>query len=178
MGVLVASAQTSSAPVATNAHNNYTSRVSTDNEIREMANKLELNEANYIRFRDLSRARNEQLREANNMYANDAAGLKKRVQTINKEFENQLAQTFSQKQYTAFLELQGRVADGIGSQAAGYGGSSFESNAATGTSTNGGAVNNANDANKPHIMGNSGHENGKVTGEKRKSKMKKRNKDK
>jgi hypothetical protein len=155
--VLIASAQTSS--IATNTKSEYTSKVSTDTEIRQMANQLQLNEGLYIRFRDLSKSRNEQLREAQNMYANDAAGLKKRVHAINQEFENQLAQNLSQTQYTAYLASQGRVPTGNNNQATGYGGVSLE-NSATGTSTNGGAVNTnsdntldkASDANKPMIL--------------------------
>jgi len=177
MGVLVASAQTSSGTVATNSKTNNTSRVSTDAEIRQMANQLQLNEATYIKFRDLNKARNEQLREANNMYANDAAGLKSRVQAINKNFESQLAQSVSEKQFTAYLESQGRTPAGSGYQAAGYGGNSMESGAATGTSVNGGAVdaNSTDEANKAAVIeyGNKNQSSTKEEKRKKKAKNKK-----
>jgi len=183
MGVLSASAQTSSSNTNTATTNaNYASRVSTDKEIRDTANRLQLNEGQYIRFRDLSRARNEQLREANNMYANDAAGLQARLNTINKTFEIQLAQEISSKQFTAYLESQGRANGAIGTsyQAGGYGGSSLEGGSATGTSTNGGAVNsNTNSSgtinNSTNVSENANPTN-EPTNRKEKKKKKARNK--
>ncbi len=183
MGVLIASAQTVSGTNTTNSKDNVASRVSTDIEIRQRANQLQLNEGKYIIFRDLSKARNEQLSEAQNMYANDAAALTKRVQAINQTFETQLAQNLSQSQFTAYLETQGRVPSGSGSQAAGYGGVSLEGGAATGTSTNGGAVNNnasdtnlnnASEANKPMIMDNEKQGKRKADKERRKNKRSKK----
>lgn len=181
MGVFLASAQTGAGNTTTSSPTSYTSRVSTDNEIRQVATQLQLNEGQYIKFRDLSRARNEQLREANNMYANDAKAYKARVQAINKDFESQLAQSVSQKQFADYLAFQGRVPSGSNNQASGYGGTSTDGGAAVGTSVNGGAVNNktsdkkvnnAADPNKPAIMNNEGMSEGNTNSDRRKNKTK------
>jgi uncharacterized protein YdbL (DUF1318 family) len=148
MGVMVAAAQTGGAKPSENtkivrSNKAYLSVVSTNDEIRHIATQMQLNEGQYIRFRDLSRARNEQIKEINNMYANDAAMRQSKLMAANQEFEKQLAQTISQSQFNEYLASQGRApepAPGSIHQAVGYGGRSMEGGAATGTSNNGGAV--------------------------------------
>lgn len=147
-GVMAAVAQTGGGTtpgnISAKSNRNYLSSVSTNDDIRQLANRMQLNEAQYIRLRDLTRAKNDQLREINNMYANDPNNRQQKMQAANQEFERQLAQSVSQSQFTAYLETQGRApgnAMGNTLQATGYGGQSLEGGAATGTSVNGGAVN-------------------------------------
>jgi hypothetical protein len=110
-------------------------KVSTNEEIRTLANQLQLNEGQYIRLRDLSKARQEQISEINSMYSNDPSMRQAKLQAAQQEFDSQLAQSISQKQFTAYLELQGRTpaTSAPAYQAGGYGGSSLEEGATTGT---------------------------------------------
>jgi hypothetical protein len=110
-------------------------KVSTNEEIRTLANQLQLNEGQYIRLRDLSRARQEQIAEINSMYSNDPSMRQAKLQAAQQEFDSQLAQAISPKQFTAYLELQGRTpaSSGTAYQAGGYGGRSLEESATTGT---------------------------------------------
>lgn len=102
-------------------------QVSTNKDIRQMANKLQLNEGQYIRLRDLSKARQEQIDEINSMYSNDPAMRQAKIQAAQQEFDAQLAQSINQKQFTAYLEMQGRSpAEAKAYQAGGYGGRSLE----------------------------------------------------
>ncbi|MGV3640579.1 MAG: hypothetical protein ACO1NZ_08685 [Adhaeribacter sp.] len=92
-----------------------------------MANKLQLNEGQYIRLRDLTKTRNEQIEEINSMYSNDPAMRQAKIQAAQQEFDNQLAQSVNQKQFTAYLEMQGRSpAESKAFQAGGYGGRALE----------------------------------------------------
>ncbi|GEO03690.1 hypothetical protein AAE02nite_13540 [Adhaeribacter aerolatus] len=189
LSVLAVSAQTEgSAGMAHHTgkpNKDYLSTVSTSDAIRQLSNQMQLNEGQYIRLRDLSRAKNEQVREINNMYANDAATRQQKLQAANQEFERQLAQTVSQEQFTAYLATQGRApanTAGNNYQATGYGGQSLEGAAATGTSVNGGAVN-PNEAgttnNQGAINANTGSNKEKkakhIKKENRRNKMKKDN---
>lgn len=111
-------------------------QVSTNAEIRDLANKLQLNEGQYIRLRDLSKARQEQIAEINSMYSNDPAMRQAKLQAAQREFDSQLAQSIGQKQFTAYLELQGQAAgSGAAYQAAGYGGRSLEEGTGAGSQT-------------------------------------------
>jgi hypothetical protein len=103
-------------------------QVSTSNEVRQLANQLQLNEGQYIRLRDLSKTRQEQITEINSMYSNDPAMRQAKVMAAQQEFDAQLAQAVTQKQFTAYLQLQGRSPGGAGAayQAGGYGGRSLE----------------------------------------------------
>jgi hypothetical protein len=109
-------------------------QVSTNAEIRNLANQLQLNEGQYIRLRDLSKARQEQIAEINSMYSNDPAMRQAKIQAAQQEFDSQLAQSIGSKQFTAYLQLQGRhpASSGGTYQAAGYGGRSLEEGTATG----------------------------------------------
>lgn len=110
-------------------------QVSTSAEIRNLANQLQLNEGQYIRLRDLSKARQEQIAEINSMYSNDPAMRQAKIQAAQKEFDSQLAQSIGQKQFTAYLQLQGRTpaSSSPAYQAGGYGGRSLEEGTTTGT---------------------------------------------
>ncbi len=129
-------------------------QVSTNDEVRKLANRLELNEAEYIALRDLMKSRNEQMAEVNSMYSNDPAMRQSKTAAINKEYESNLSKSLNTKQYTAYLESQGRTAPaaGTGLEASGYGGRSLESGAATApantttpaTGTNGNVITNGN----------------------------------
>lgn len=102
-------------------------QVSTSKDLRLMANKLQLNEGQYIRLRDLTKTRNEQIEEINSMYSNDPAMRQAKIQAAQQEFDNQLAQSVNQKQFTAYLEMQGRSpAESKAFQAGGYGGRALE----------------------------------------------------
>ncbi|KAA5547695.1 hypothetical protein [Adhaeribacter rhizoryzae] len=175
LGVFVASAQNNDA----RTNKDFVSSVSTNDQIRQLSNKMQLNEGQYIRLRDLSRAKNEQIREINNMYVNDATTRQQKLQAVNQDFEKQLAQTVSQEQFTAYLATQGRAPmnnAGNTYQATGYGGQSLESGAATGTSVNGGAANpsdaNINNNSNTNVNGNDAKEKKKAKKEKRSGKMK------
>jgi hypothetical protein len=110
-------------------------QVSTNEEIRSLANQLRLNEGQYIRLRDLSKARQEQIAEINSMYSNDPAMRQAKIQAAQQEFDSQLAQSIGQKSFTAYLQLQGRNPDASGAayQAGGYGGRSLEEGTTMGT---------------------------------------------
>ncbi|MDB5261271.1 MAG: hypothetical protein JWQ14_552 [Adhaeribacter sp.] len=145
--VSVAAAQTGGGTTAGNnsarSGKALLSTVSTNDEVRRLATQMQLNEGQYIILRDLNRAKTEQIREINNMYANDAATRQAKLVAANQAFEKQLAQSVSQSQYSAYLAALGRAPEatpGSIHQAGGYGGRSLESGAATGTSINGGAV--------------------------------------
>ena len=181
MSVLAVSAQTGGGINTKNEINksnrDYLSMVSTDNDIRQLSEQMRLNEGQYIRLRDLTRAKNEQIREVSNMYANDAAVRQQKLQALNQEFERQLAQTVSQAQFTAYLETQGRTpANGTNNpmQATGNGGQTLEG-AATGTSLNGGAAN-TNDGNNVNIGNDRKMKANKAKKESRRNKMKMENK--
>jgi hypothetical protein len=122
------------APVAT-ARVADMPKVSTKEEIRALANQLQLNEGQYIRLRDLSKARQEQISEINSMYSNDPSMRQAKLQAAQQEFDSQLAQAITQKQFTAYLKQQGRepVTSGTAYQAGGYGGRSLEESATTWT---------------------------------------------
>jgi len=170
LGVLGVSAQHND----TRTNKNFLSSVSTSDEIRQLSNQMQLNEGQYIRLRDLSRAKNEQIREINNMYANDATTRQQKLQAVNQDFEKQLAQTVSQEQFTAYLATQGRgPANNAGNnyQATGYGGRSLEGGAATGTSVNGGAVN-------PNEAGMNNNNNANISANETKEKKKDKAKNK
>jgi hypothetical protein len=108
-------------------------QVSTNNDIRQLANQLQLNEGQYIRLRDLSKARQEQITEINSMYSNDPDMRQAKIRAAQQEFDAQLAQSVSPKQFTAYLQLQGNPAGTTGAayQAGGYGGRSLEESALT-----------------------------------------------
>lgn len=121
----VAFAQTGVAAAPTNAA--AMPQVSTNSDIRQMANKLQLNEGQYIRLRDLTKVRQEQIDEINSMYSNDPAMRQAKTQAVQQEFDTQLAQSINQKQFTAYLQMQGRdPAEAKAYQASGYGGRSLE----------------------------------------------------
>jgi hypothetical protein len=108
-------------------------QVSTNNDVRQLANQLQLNEGQYIRLRDLNKARQEQVTEINSMYSNDPVMRQAKIKATQQEFDTQLAQSISPKQYTAYLQLQGRSPgeSGAAYQAGGYGGRSLEGTATT-----------------------------------------------
>jgi hypothetical protein len=108
-------------------------QVSTNNDIRQLANQLQLNEGQYIRLRDLSKARQEQITEINSMYSNDPAMRQAKIKAAQQEFDSNLAQSITSKQFTAYLQLQGRSPGAAGApyQAGGYGGRSLEEGATT-----------------------------------------------
>ena len=186
ISVMVATAQTGGTNATTRISKSdkvYLSSVSTSEEIRQLAIQMELNEGQYIKLRDLYRAKNAQVQEINNMYANDAAMRQSKLAAINQDFEKQLAQTVSQSQFSAYLASQGRapVANpGSIHQAAGYGGQAMEGGAATGTSNNGGVVNPSEPAatEAGTIDNTTGADNEKIKDKRelRKSKMKKEKK--
>jgi len=123
---LSASAQTNSDAFPTAAK--YTDHVSTNDQIRQMATQLRLNEGQYIRFRDVSKARAGQIAELNNLYANDPAMRQAKINAVNKAFDEQLAQSLTSTQFTAYLKAVGQypTATNTNLEATGYGGRSFE----------------------------------------------------
>lgn len=125
-------------------------QVSTNDDIRMLANRLELNEREYILLRDVMKTRNEQIAEVNSMYSNDPVMRQSKLASIDKEYESSLSKNLNTKQYTAYLESQGRapVSTGTGLEAGGYGGRSLESG---GTPAPGGT--NANTAPDTTVLG-------------------------
>ena len=108
---------------------NYTSQVSTNEQIRQMATQLQLNEGRYIQFRDINKARASEIAEINSLYANDAAMRQSKLEAVNKQYDAQLAQALTPSQFNAYLQAVGRTADVKDNplKAAGYGGRSIES---------------------------------------------------
>jgi len=133
LGVLIsgialsASAQTNSKTNQTAAAK-YSDHVSTNDQIRQMATQLRLNEGQYIRFRDVSKARASQIAEIKSLYANDKAMQQAKINAVNKEFDAQLAQSLTSSQFTAYLQAIGQspAATNTNLEATGYGGRSFE----------------------------------------------------
>jgi hypothetical protein len=109
-------------------------QVSTNNDVRQLANQLQLNEGQYIRLRDLNKARQEQITEINSMYSNDPAMRQAKIKAAQQEFDANLAQSVTTKQYTAYLQLQGRSTGATAApyQAGGYGGRSLEEGSTSG----------------------------------------------
>ncbi|PIQ21526.1 MAG: hypothetical protein COW65_08495 [Cytophagales bacterium CG18_big_fil_WC_8_21_14_2_50_42_9] len=106
----------------------YTGHVSTDEQVRQMAAQLRLNEGQYIRFRDVSKARAGQIAEIKSLYPNDAAMQQAKINNVNKTFDAQLTQTLSPSQFTTYLQVVGQspATQNANMQATGYGGRSFE----------------------------------------------------
>ncbi|WP_026464456.1 hypothetical protein [Adhaeribacter aquaticus] len=109
--VLVATAQTNSTESHIQVGVYNPSRVSTPEEVRQLANQLELNEGQYVKLRDLMRSRQEQISQINSMYANDAQMRERRLQAIQQNFDSNLAQAISPKQFNSYLALTGRATD-------------------------------------------------------------------
>ena len=130
MMALSATAQTNS-KISPIVAAKYTSHVSTDDQIRQMATQLRLNEGQYIRFRDVSKARAGQIAEINSLYANDQTMRQAKTDAVNKEYDAQLAQSLSAAQFTAYLTAIGQspAATNTNLEATGYGGRTFETGA-------------------------------------------------
>ena len=111
------------------AAGNYTDQVSTNEQIRQMAVQLQLNEGRYIQFREINKARASEVSDINSLYANDAAVRQSKLDAVNKQYDVQLAQALTISQFNAYLQAVGRTSEVKNNslKAAGYGGRSIES---------------------------------------------------
>ena len=74
-------------------------------QTRELAVKLGLNEAEYIRVKNITFQKLVALKEAEGMYAHNAEMKAKKLQGIEEEFNQQLAAALSAKQHKSYMAL-------------------------------------------------------------------------
>ena len=74
-------------------------------QTRELAVKLGLNEAEYIRVKNITFQKLVALKEAEGMYAHNAEMKAKKLQGIEEEFNQQLAAALPAKQHKSYMAL-------------------------------------------------------------------------
>ncbi|WP_181305378.1 hypothetical protein [Rufibacter sp. XAAS-G3-1] len=76
---------------------------------RQMYNELQLNEGQYIKLRALNQARFDKFSEIEKMYGNDAQMRDAKIKEVNQQLDQEFAQVLTPKQFTAYLEMDGRA---------------------------------------------------------------------
>ncbi|MFC6999876.1 hypothetical protein [Rufibacter roseus] len=130
---------------------------------RQMYNDLELNEGQYIKLKALNQSRIDRYNEIQRMYSNDTQMRDAKMREVNEQIDKEYAQILTPKQFTAYLENEGRLPEGAA-------GSSETNRSSTNAS--------AGSAESEIIMekGNSSQDSMRVKDDKRKQKSKKNNK--
>ncbi|MBC3539794.1 hypothetical protein ACFSC6_21095 [Rufibacter sediminis] len=75
---------------------------------RQMYNELELNEGQYIKLKALNQARFDKFSEIEKMYASDAQMREAKIKEVNEQLDQEFAQILTPKQFTSYLEMDGR----------------------------------------------------------------------
>jgi len=102
---------------------------------RRMYNELELNEGQYVKLKALNQARLDRFRELERMYSNDPQMLDAKINEVNEQLDEEFAQVLTPKQFTAYLELEGRGGEGMSSSS-----NASSTNAAAGSAPQEGEV--------------------------------------
>ncbi|WP_125077721.1 hypothetical protein [Rufibacter latericius] len=76
---------------------------------RQMYNELELNEGQYVKLKALNQARFDKFSEIEKMYATDAQMRDAKIKEVNEQLDQEFAQILTPKQFTAYLEMDGRA---------------------------------------------------------------------
>ncbi|MBA9078722.1 hypothetical protein [Rufibacter quisquiliarum] len=79
---------------------------------RQMYNNLELNEGQYIKLKALNQARLDRYSEIERMYSNDTQMRDAKIKEVNDQLDEQFAEVLTPKQFTAYLEMEGRATSG------------------------------------------------------------------
>ena len=74
-------------------------------QTRQLAGQLGLNEADYIRVKNITFQKLVAVKEAEEMYANNAEMKAKKLQVIQEEFNQQLAGALSAKQHRTYMAM-------------------------------------------------------------------------
>lgn len=85
-----------------------------DATARQFMEDLQLSEGQYIYFKNINRKRAERMNEINSQFANDPQLRQMKIDEMEAEIDNELAQVLNEAQMNSYLELQGR---GVASQA-------------------------------------------------------------
>ncbi|WP_192821004.1 hypothetical protein [Rufibacter sp. LB8] len=75
---------------------------------RQMYNDLELNEGQYVKIKSLNQARLDRFNEIERMNSNDIQMRDAKLAEVNTQMDEEFAQILTPKQFTAYLELDGR----------------------------------------------------------------------
>ncbi|AKQ45441.1 hypothetical protein TH63_06975 [Rufibacter radiotolerans] len=75
---------------------------------RQMYNDLQLNEGQYVKIKALNQARLDKFSEIEKMYANDAQMRDAKIKEVNAQLDQEFAAILTPKQFTAYLEFDGR----------------------------------------------------------------------
>ncbi|GAB2536315.1 hypothetical protein [Rufibacter soli] len=75
---------------------------------RQMYNDLQLNEGQYVKIKALNQARLDKFNEIEKMYANDAQMRDAKIKEVNAQLDQEFAAILTPKQFTSYLEFDGR----------------------------------------------------------------------